>query len=108
MAPNSEATKGDFKDKQFAETEVADKVVEQCEFEVVDDSLVKREWNGTTREEGYSAKRCSSRDVKMLVMPWNCAHCFWGIVDCVSHRITLDFQIYQTSSSQTQSHPIVR
>ena len=26
------ATKGDFKDKQFAETEVADKVVEQCEF----------------------------------------------------------------------------
>jgi hypothetical protein len=23
--------KGDFKDKQFAETEVADKVVEQCE-----------------------------------------------------------------------------
>ena len=29
---DSTANKGDFKDKQFAETEVADKVVEQCEF----------------------------------------------------------------------------
>jgi hypothetical protein len=31
MAPLTEADKGDFKDKQFAENEVADKVVEQCE-----------------------------------------------------------------------------
>ena len=31
MAPNSD-DKGDFKDKQFAEGEVADKVVEQCKW----------------------------------------------------------------------------
>ena len=29
----SKGDKGDFKDKQFAETEVADKVVEQCELD---------------------------------------------------------------------------
>jgi len=28
----TDTAKGDFKDKQFAETEVADKVVEQCRF----------------------------------------------------------------------------
>jgi hypothetical protein len=33
MAPNSDASKGDFKDTQFDETEVARKVVEQCELE---------------------------------------------------------------------------
>lgn len=32
MAPLTEADKGDFKNKQFAENEVADKVVEQCEI----------------------------------------------------------------------------
>ena len=32
MAPLTEADKGDFKGKQFAEKEVADKVVEQCEY----------------------------------------------------------------------------
>jgi hypothetical protein len=32
MAPN--AATGDFKDKQFAENEVADKVIEQCTFSV--------------------------------------------------------------------------
>lgn len=32
MAPKDDlSTKGDFKDQQFAETEVADKVIEQCE-----------------------------------------------------------------------------
>jgi hypothetical protein len=32
MAPlTEEENKGDFKDQQFGETEVADKVVEQCE-----------------------------------------------------------------------------
>lgn len=30
----TEGDKGDFKDKQFAETEVADKVVEQCKLKV--------------------------------------------------------------------------
>ena len=29
---NENEGKGDFKDKQFAQNEVADKVVEQCEF----------------------------------------------------------------------------
>ena len=32
MAPLDTENKGDFKDQQFAENEVADKVVEQCEF----------------------------------------------------------------------------
>jgi hypothetical protein len=32
MAVMTEGDKGDFKDKQFAETEVADKVVEQCKL----------------------------------------------------------------------------
>lgn len=33
MAPRDENEKvGDFKDKQFAENEVADKVVEQCTY----------------------------------------------------------------------------
>ena len=32
MAVLTEGDKGDFKNKQFAETEVADKVVEQCEY----------------------------------------------------------------------------
>lgn len=32
MAPNGDASRGDFKDRQFAETEVGDKVVEQCEL----------------------------------------------------------------------------
>jgi len=32
MAIMTDTDKGDFKDKQFAETEVADKVVEQCKF----------------------------------------------------------------------------
>ena len=38
MAPLSSTdsdNKGDFKDQQFAESEVADKVVEQCEFSLV-------------------------------------------------------------------------
>ena len=36
MAPLSDTeNKGDFKDQQFAENEVADKVVEQCEFSLV-------------------------------------------------------------------------
>ena len=34
-------SKGDFKDQQFAENEVADKVVEQCEFSV------EMQWIGT-------------------------------------------------------------
>lgn len=35
MAPLDTENKGDFKDQQFAENEVADKVVEQCEFSLV-------------------------------------------------------------------------
>ena len=35
MSPLNDADKGDFKDKQFAENEVADKVVEQCEYCIV-------------------------------------------------------------------------
>ena len=38
----SDGTKGDFKDKQFAETEVADKVVEQCELSVTRNMEWKR------------------------------------------------------------------
>jgi hypothetical protein len=39
MAPLSEADKGDFKDKQFAENEIADKVVEQCELKQREQTL---------------------------------------------------------------------
>ena len=35
MAVKTDGDKGDFKDKQFAETEVADKVVEQCKSVVL-------------------------------------------------------------------------